>query len=233
MNEKPKKTTVLLVEDDLKLASLVKEFLESHGFSVGIESRGDLAEERIIEEQPELVILDWMLPGMDGLSICKEIRHSFKGPIVMLTARSDEVDEIVGLEVGADDYIAKPVRPRLLLARINTLLRRQLPIQRDIPKIQLGLLAIDPANRLATIDGRKLELTTAEFDLLLFLAQHPGEILKREDIYRKLRGIEWDGLDRSIDLRIARLRKKLGDDAKHPNIIKSVRGAGYLIVEQP
>jgi len=229
---------ILLVEDDLRLAALVGEFLSSKGFVVDTESRGDLAPDRIIEENPDLVILDLMLPGLDGLSICRKVRPVYPGPIMMLTALSDEVDEVVGLEVGADDYIAKPVKPRLLLARIQNLMRRvnvsapEKPVTGD-RLITIDDLLIDPRRRAVQLNGRELELTTAEFDLLYYLAERSGQVIERDDIYRELRGIEWDGLDRSIDLRVARLRRKIGDDARHPRRIKSVRGSGYLMVDKP
>lgn len=231
---------ILVVEDDVKLAGLVQEFLGANGFSVTHEPRGDRAPARIISEQPDLVVLDLMLPGLDGLSICKEVRPRYSGGILMLTARGEEVDEVVGLEVGADDYMAKPVKPRLLLARINTLLRRVPPGEaapdagelRDDPgqRIALGQLIVDAGRRTVTVGDQPADLTTAEFDLLWLLAQNAGQILSRERIYAELRGIAYDGLDRSIDLRIARLRKKLGDDGKQPRLIKSIRGTGYLLV---
>ena len=229
----------MLIEDDLKLADLVKEFLESNGFKVAIEPRGDKAPQRILTEQPDLVILDLMLPGLDGLSVCRKVRPFFKKPILMLTARSEEVDEVVGLEVGADDYLAKPVRPRLLLARINTLLRRTLEKSLSANekargddaemRYELGVLVIDVPSRVVNLGGKEIELTTAEFELLLYLAKNSGRTVTREDIYQDLRGMEWDGLDRSIDLRVVRLRRKLGDDGKNPKLIKSVRGAGYML----
>lgn len=229
---------ILLVEDDFKLAALVCEFLTSKGFTVDVEPRGDKAPDRIIDENPDLVILDLMLPGMDGLSVCRKVRPVYPGPIMMLTALSDEVDEIVGLEVGADDYVAKPVKPRLLLARIQNLLRRtnvtveEKPIHAE-KLIVVDNLVIDPRRRAVELGSQELELTTAEFDLLYYLAERVGQVIERDTIYRDLRGIEWDGLDRSIDLRIARLRAKIGDDARHPGRIKSVRGSGYLLVEKP
>jgi two-component system response regulator RstA len=168
---------------------------------------------------------------MDGLTICEKVRPDFSGPILMLTARGEEIDEVIGLERGADDYLAKPVSPRRLLARINALLRRaQDP---EPSRVQLGALTIDYRNRVAHFDQAVLELTSAEFDLLWYLARQAGQVIERERIYRDLRGIEYDGLDRSIDLRIARLRKKLGDDGKNPKLIKSVRGVGYLMAADP
>jgi two-component system, OmpR family, response regulator RstA len=242
----PPTTRVLLVEDDAKLAALVREFLEASGFHVSVEPRGDHAVGRILGERPDLVILDLMLPGLDGLAICRQVRPHFDGAILMLTARGEETDEIVGLELGADDYLAKPVRPRRLLARVNTLLRR---VERKNSiaststslgtsaegnskprRLTVGRLVVDAGNRLATMDSEVVDLTTAEFDLLWLLASHAGEVLSRDHIYRELRGMEYDGLDRSMDLRVARLRRKLGDDGKQPRLIKSVRGAGYLLV---
>lgn len=229
---------ILLVEDDLRLGALVSEFLVSKGFVVDIEVRGDLAPDRIIDENPDLVILDLMLPGLDGLSICRKVRPVYPGPIMMLTALSDEVDEVVGLEVGADDYLAKPVRPRLLLARIHNLLRRMNADGEDRAitgdrVITIEDLVIDPGSRSVRLGSREIDLTTAEFDLLYYLAERVGQVIDRNDIYRDLRGMEWDGLDRSIDLRVARLRRKIGDDARHPRRIKSVRGSGYLLVDKP
>lgn len=234
----PPTARVLLVEDDVKLAALVREFLEASGFDVGVEPRGDRAPDRILTEQPDLVILDLMLPGLDGLAICRQVRPRFDGAILMLTARGEETDEIVGLELGADDYLAKPVRPRRLLARVNTLLRRVDRLSSSSAgedevgarRLTVGRLVVDAGNRQAAMDGEHVTLTTAEFDLLWLLASHAGEVLSRDHIYRELRGMEYDGLDRSMDLRVARLRKKLGDDGKQPQLIKSVRGAGYLLV---
>jgi len=234
---------ILLVEDDDKLSALIRDFLQTTGeFEVTIEPRGDRAPDRILGENPDLVILDIMLPGLDGLGVCKQVRDRYEGPILMLTALGDEVDEIVGLEVGADDYVAKPASPRKLLARVRTLLRRTAPAApaagagaaaRDDRRLEIGDLVVDAINRDVTLGGAPVELTTAEFDLLWLLARHAGETLSRDRIYEELRGIEWDGLDRSIDLRVARLRKKIGDDAQHPRRIKSVRGVGYLLAVAP
>ncbi|MFH2008609.1 MAG: response regulator [bacterium] len=224
---------ILVVEDDRKLAGLVREFLASAGFEVTVEHRGDRAPERILAERPDVVILDILLPGQDGLAVCREVRPQYNGAILMLTARGEEVDEVVGLELGADDYLAKPVQPRRLLARIHSLLRR-LPrgnAQTESGnRIEVGALVIDAGCRSTTVGGAPVELTTAEFDLLWLLASHAGEVLSRERIYQELRGTEYDGIDRSMDLRVARLRRKLGDDGKQPRLIKSIRGAGYLLV---
>lgn len=234
---------VLLVEDDRKLARLVREYLESNGLSVSIEERGDTAVGVILAGPWDVVILDIMLPGRDGLSVCREVRPSYRGPILMLTARADEVDEIVGLEIGADDYLAKPVSPRLLLARVTALLRRITddgasaeagdPGGKAVHRLVIGELIVDGPARKVEAAGESVELTTAEFDLLYLLASHPGEILTRERMFQELRGIEWDGSDRSIDTRVVRLRRKLGDVGREPRYIKSIRGAGYLLVPEP
>ena len=225
---------ILLVEDDVKLARLVQEYLEAQGYQVTIEGRGDRAVERVAEERPDLVILDLLLPGLDGWAVCRQVRPWFAGPILMLTALDDEIDEVVGLELGADDYLTKPVRPRVLLARVRTLLRRlERPGRTSKPEstpIDLKWLVVDPLRRSVMVDGNVVTLTTAEFDLLWLLATHAGQVLSREQISQELRGIEYDGLDRSHDLRVSRLRKKLGDTGRTPQRIKSVRGLGYLLV---
>lgn len=228
MAQSERKTRILLVEDDLKLAALVKEYLEQNDFDVVVEPRGDRANQAIVDLSPDLVLLDIMLPGTDGLTVCRDARPAYSGPIVMLTARDEDLDEIVGLEVGADDYLRKPVRPRVLLARIRTHLRRTSADPGGERRVEIGDLVIDAAARTATKAGRAIELTSAEFDLLWLLAQHAGQPMSRDAIYKELRGIEHDGIDRSIDLRISRLRTKLGD--KRASLIKSVRGVGYQLV---
>jgi DNA-binding response OmpR family regulator len=228
---------ILLVEDDLNLASIVCEYLAAKAFEVLHEADGARVPERIRVERPDLVILDVLLPGLDGLEICRRVRPSFAGPILMLTALGDEVDEVVGLELGADDYLVKPVRPRVLLARIQTLLRRAAsgPGKPEVLpegftlRLATGELIVDVAAREARLSGSAVQLTTAEFDLLLYLAQRAGRVVRREDICRELRGLEWDGLDRSIDIRVTRLRRKLGDHGKSAEVIKSVRGEGYMM----
>ena len=226
---------ILIVEDDQRLAELTREYLlSSGGFEVAIESDGAHAAARIIEERPDLVVLDLMLPGEDGLSICRRVRERYDGPILMLTARADDLDQVLGLETGADDYVCKPVRPRLLLARIRALLRRretaEAPV--DVKRLQFGPLVVDNALREAWLRGESIELTGAEFDLLWLLTSNAGRILSREEIFAQLRGIVYDGQDRSIDVRISRIRPKIGDDPDHPRLIKTVRGKGYLFVSE-
>jgi two-component system OmpR family response regulator/two-component system response regulator RstA len=226
---------ILLVEDDLRLARLTAEYLEQaeylgqNEFEVQIETRGDKAEARILAEQPDLVILDIMLPGKDGFDLCRAIRPVYPGVILIFTARDEDFDQILGLELGADDYITKSVQPRILLARIKALLRR-LPSfsQTEKRELNFGNFHISQATRTAQADGGKLDLTTAEFDLLWLLAAHAGNVLSRDELLHELRGIGFDGLDRSIDARISRLRKKIGDDPENPTRIKTVRCKGYL-----
>ncbi|MBB1521189.1 response regulator [Aquipseudomonas guryensis] len=227
---------ILIVEDDQRLAELTREYLESNGLKVAIESDGAKAAGRILKEQPDLVVLDLMLPGEDGLSICRKVRGQYDGPILMLTARTDDMDEVLGLEMGADDYVCKPVRPRVLLARIRALLRRReghAEVEAESQRrLQFGQLVIDSAMREAWLREQSIELTSAEFDLLWLLAANAGRILSREEIFTALRGIEYDGQDRSIDVRISRIRPKIGDDPMHPRLIKTVRSKGYLFVAE-
>jgi two-component system response regulator RstA len=226
---------ILIVEDDQRLAELTREYLESNGLRVAIEGDGAVAAARIIAEQPDLVVLDLMLPGEDGLSICRKVREQYDGPILMLTARSDDTDQIQGLDLGADDYVCKPVRPRLLLARIQALLRRSEPEPSAAQKqrrLQFGPLVVDDALREAWLQGNGIELTSAEFDLLWLLVSNAGRILSREEIFTALRGIGYDGQDRSIDVRISRIRPKIGDDPDHPRLIKTIRSKGYLFVPE-
>ncbi|MDR2837294.1 MAG: winged helix-turn-helix domain-containing protein [Azonexus sp.] len=224
-------TRILLVEDDARLAELTAEYLAKNDFEVAIEPRGDSAEARILAEQPDLVILDVMLPGKDGFEVCRSVRPQYRGVILMLTARDEDFDQILGLEMGADDYIAKPVQPRVLLARIKALLRR-LPAaddhSGDAESLAFGQFRISQATRTASLGDTGIDLTTAEFDLLWLLASHAGNVLSRDDLLQELRGIGFDGLDRSIDARISRLRRKLNDDPENPTRIKTVRGKGYL-----
>lgn len=220
---------ILIVEDDAELASMVADFLIAEGFEASIEGRGDNAVSRIINENPDAVVLDVGLPGKSGFEICQAVRDQYAGAILMLTARGDEVDEVIGLQVGADDYMSKPVRPRALLARLKSHLKKQSTQQDTSKPIDVGSLRIDPSRRMVTLGEKELELTTAEFDLLRLLAEQAGRVLSRSEIYPRLYGLKYDGLDRSLDLRISRLRKKLGDDPARPERVKSVRGVGYML----
>jgi two-component system response regulator RstA len=197
---------VLIVEDDQRLAELTRDYLQANGLRVDIEGNGALAAARIIKEQPDLV-----------------------------TARTDDADQIQGLDLGADDYVCKPVRPRLLLARIQALLRRSdtpEPVAEKSRRLQFGPLVVDDALREAWLSDNGIELTSAEFDLLWLLVSNAGRILSREEIFTALRGIGYDGQDRSIDVRISRIRPKIGDDPDHPRLIKTIRSKGYLFVPE-
>jgi len=222
---------LLLVEDDPRIRELVAGYLQEKGFDVSVVGDGEAAMERLAEASVDLVILDWMLPGSDGLEVCRRAREHYSGPILMLTARTDEIDEIVALEVGVDDYLSKPVRPRLLLARVTALLRRASDAGADARRIELGDLVIDASQRRATVAGEEVVLTTAEFDLLWFVGGRAGSPVTRDDLFRELRGIEYDGLDRSMDMRVSQVRKRLAEADPHArDRIKTVRGVGYQLV---
>ena len=224
--------TILLVEDDARIAELVGTYLEGQGYDVSAEADGARGAARIVAERPDLVILDWMLPSEDGLSVCRRVRAAgFGGPILMLTARTDEVDQILGLEMGADDYVPKPVRPRLLLARLRALERRGRPAEPD-QRVSLGDLIVDRARREVMVAGRAVVLTTAEFELLWLLAMRSGEPVDRETLFRELRGIAFDGVDRSMDMRVSTVRKRLQEADPHSRTwIVTVRGVGYQLVQ--
>ena len=224
---------VFLVEDDNSLANLVKDYLELQGYFVSIEKNGLEATTKILEKQPDIAILDIMLPGKNGLDICRELRNQIEIPIILLTARTDDIDQVVGLEVGADDYICKPVQPRVLMARINALLRRsQLTSLGSVTNNQLvfGKLLIHTTKQEVYIDNRAVELTTNESELLIHFARNADQVLTRDDLLNQLRGFGYDGLDRTVDMLVSRLRKKLGDDPSKPKKIKTVWKRGYLFV---
>nr|WP_269746608.1 response regulator [Desulfogranum mediterraneum] len=233
--------SILIVEDDRRLGELLAAYLGQQGFTVAVETRGDRAEQRIAESTPDLIILDLMLPGTDGLSVCRRVRPRFRGPILILTAKEEDMDQVAGLEMGADDYVKKPVDPRVLLARIRALLRRTLPEDHDSElvssqanssELRFGGLRINRSSRQVELEGDEVALTTAEFDLLWYLARHQGQVLERDRIYSALRGIGYDGTDRSIDVRISQLRKKLGDDPAKPRRIVTIWGAGYQFIKE-
>jgi DNA-binding response OmpR family regulator len=223
--------SILLVEDDLRLADLVSRYLDSQGLHVSIVSRGDQVVERVHGDNPDLVILDLGLPGEDGFAICRRLRPAYTNPILILTARDNDIDHVLGLELGADDYVIKPVEPRVLLARIGALLRRSKPPAPAAGKtLVFGRLLINVVSRAVKWDGKSITLSRNEFDLLVHLANHAGQIQSREVLFKSLYNRDYDGLDRMLDIRISRLRKKLGDDAENPERIKTIWGQGYLFV---
>lgn len=222
---------VLVVEDDELFATMLKLCLEKQGFRVEVEPRGDRAAERIAALQPNAVVLDGILPGKDGMDICRDIRPKFRGVILMLTARDDDMDQVLGLGLGADDYLVKPVTPLVVLAHLRACLRRQAVVAAPMVPVQersFGRFYISNATRTVRLGNEDIHITTAEFDLLWLLANHAGTILTRDEINTSLRNIEFDGLDRSIDMRISRLRRLLQDDPSKPMRIKTVRAKGYL-----
>lgn len=224
--------SILLIDDDIELTDLISQFLTQNGYQVTVANDGNSAMSLLSLQQPDLIILDLMLPGIDGLTICKQIRPSFTGPIIMLTALVDDIDEVTGLEVGADDYLCKPIKPRVLLAHIRAQLRRQSNLasqQKTHLKVCDGQLSIDLPNRRVAYQSQPIELSSAEFDLLVILANLAGEVCSRESLHKQIFKLDYDPLDRSIDLRVSRLRKKLGDDPKHSKLLTTVRNKGYLI----
>jgi len=226
---------ILLIEDDARLAELTATYLEQNGLRVKVEGRGDRAIETFTREKPRLVLLDLLLPGKDGLSICRELRRVHDVPILILTAKDTDLDHVIGLEAGADDYVMKPVDPMVLLARVRALLRRSERTPGAVsterrPDVMLGALRISDTSREVWLEGQPVALTTQEFELLSLLARRAGELVSRDEVFRSMRGIDYDGLDRSIDGRVSKLRRKLGDDAAAPTRIKTVWGKGYLLV---
>ena len=225
--------SLLLVEDDLRLADLVSRYLEGNGFRMSVAHRGDAAVAAVRREAPDLVILDLGLPGIDGLTVCRQLREFHAGPVLILTARHSDIDHVLGLELGADDYVVKPVEPRVLMARVRALLRRARPAtDSGGGPLQFGTLKINPAARSVELEGRAIALSRHEFDLLLHLAMRAGEVQSRESLFLALYRREYDGMDRSLDIRISHLRRKLDDAADDARRIKTIRGQGYLFVAE-
>ncbi|MBB6096050.1 DNA-binding response OmpR family regulator [Povalibacter uvarum] len=228
----PTTPLVLLVEDDARLAELVRTYLTANGFRVNVENRGDRVVERVQRENPDVVILDLGLPVKDGFSVCRELRTIYSAPILILTARDSDIDHVVGLELGADDYVIKPVEPRVLVARIQALLRRgRAPGAADGRTLRFGTLSINSAARSVALGDQPVSLSSNEFDLLFFLATRAGQIQSRETLYQQLYRRDYDGLDRTLDVRISHLRKKLGDTGS-PEKIRTVWGHGYMFVSE-
>ncbi len=229
-------TRILIIDDDQKLCALLAEYLSPFGYEVVSAYTGPDGLKRALKEEFHAVILDVMLPGMDGFEVLKALRQRSSVPVLMLTSRGDETDRIVGLEVGADDYIPKTFSTRELLARLRAVTRRSFQTAKEVlppPEMPLlvGPLRIDPASRTATLRNDPLELTALEFDLLLTLARSAGRVLSRDQLLESVAGREYEVYDRSIDVHISKLRRKLGDDPKEPCFIKTVRSAGYVLLE--
>jgi len=219
---------LLLIEDDERLVGMVTKYLRAAGFEVEHSSTGEAGLARLARGNISAVVLDVMLPGIDGLEVCRQARAVSDVPILMLTARGDETDRIVGLEIGADDYLPKPFNPRELLARLRAVLRRRHAIARGDTILRFGRLEIDPASRQVWVDGAERSLTSYQFDLLLILARHAGRPLSRDQLMDLVKGESLEAFDRSIDVHISRIRAAIEDDPKHPKRIITIRGAGYL-----
>ena len=228
---------VLLVEDDADLCRAVAEYLGKNGLEVSVEGRGDNAVARIVDERPDVVLLDVMLPGKDGFEVCRELRSAGNSvPIIILTAKEEDFDQVLGLELGADDYLAKPVQPRVLLARIKAITRRaqgRSPAAADGEVLQFGRLKIHGVNREVILEDKRIELTPAEFDLLWLLASNAGKVMQRNDILKSLRGLHYNGADRSVDARLYRLRRRFSQDKDASWRIKTVRPHGYMFCLEP
>ena len=238
---------IILVDNDVELIRDIDAFLKDKGFSVIIEPTGRRGAQLIKSLDPILVILDIVLPDVDGLSICRDVRMSYSGPILVMTALNDDIDEVASLETGADCYLNKPIQPRVLLAHIRALLRRHQTVthmpnepndQQGVRSLEatsqdrmlsVGNIRINSATRSVWMDDQIFDLTSGEFDILWQLASHAGQIMSRDELYYHIRGIEYDGVDRAIDQHISNIRKKIGDNTKSPTIIKSVRGVGYIL----
>ena len=228
------KTRILLVEDEPDLAQVLADYLVRDGYEASVEGNGARALERIRREPPDLLLLDLMLPGKDGLDVCRELRAHSDVPVSVLTARGEEADRVMGLDLGADDYLSKPFSPRELLARIRALVRRARgKVGPPIQTLQVGVLILDPGSRRATVRGQEIPLTGYEFSLLYALASRAGRVLSREQLIELAGGSAEEAFDRSVDVHVSRLRQKLGDDSKNPRMLKTVRGAGYLLAAEP
>ena len=223
------KSKILIIDDDLKLNTLLKEYLAKFGFETTSAIHPAVGLKLLKKDQPDLIVLDIMMPEMDGFEVCREIRKDYSIPIIMLTARGDVTDRVVGLELGADDYVPKPFEPRELVARIQTVLRR---IHTDAApgKIKVGALELFTEKYVATIEGNTIDISTLEFDLLLLFVKNKDRVLSRDQLMENLHGMDLSVFDRSIDVLVSRLRQKLGDDPKCPSYIKTIRGLGYKFV---
>ncbi len=232
----PERTRLLLVEDDPQLAELLTTYLVQHGLDVVHVASGVEGARRIVDDAPDLVVLDLMLPGVDGLEVCRRVRDAYRGSILMLTASQSEADHVAGLELGADDFVVKPIEPRVLLARIRTQLRRLRGTRARRPnadgRIRLGLLTVDATSRDIHVDETVVPMTTMEFDVLHRLAADAGTVVSRDELYAEVMGVTYDGIDRGMDVHVSRIRKKLRDAGYDTSRLKSVRGVGYLLASR-
>jgi DNA-binding response OmpR family regulator len=220
--------TILIVEDDPDVVRVARAYLEREGYAVLVESDGEAGLQRARTARPDLVVLDWMLPGVSGLDVLRRLRTEGAVPVVMLTARTDEADRVLGLELGADDYLSKPFSPRELVARVGAVLRRTGVAAATEPVMRHGALEVDVAARTARVAGQDVDLTTLEFDLLRAFAAAPGRVYRREELIERVWGGAYDGNDRVVDVHVSNLRQKLAD-AHGGDLIRTVRGVGYAL----
>ena len=218
-----------MVDDEAKIVKLVRSYLEQAGFGVVEAGDGQTALIQARREKPDLVVLDLGLPGIDGLEVARILRRERETPIIMLTARIEDTDKIVGLELGADDYVTKPFNPRELVARVRAVLRRTSGAPSTAEILRAGQLGVDIGGHQATLDGRALDLTPTEFDLLVVLLQNPGRAFTRLELLDRVQGDAYEGYERTIDAHIKNLRAKLGDDPRHPRYVQTVFGVGYKL----
>ena len=219
---------ILIVEDEQKLAALLKEYLEKAGYRATIAGRGDQAVAQARKSAPDLMLLDIMLPGMDGMAVCSAVRKFSNIPIIMITAKVEELDRLLGLELGADDYICKPFSPREVVARVKAVLRRSNPETVE-KKLALGPITLDENTHLAAISGQALDLTPSEFSLLQVLVSQPGRVFSRDELLARVQGYDCEGYDRTIDSHIKNLRKKIACHLPGRDVITTVYGIGYKL----
>ncbi|MEW6167195.1 MAG: response regulator [Pseudomonadota bacterium] len=227
---------IVVVEDDTQIASLVRDLLQRENYAVSLVASGRALDTRLAQEPADLILLDLMLPGEDGLSICRRLRAASQIPIVMVTAKGDDIDRIVGLELGADDYIPKPFNPRELVARIRAVLRRTAPAAAGaVPgapgeRLRFAGFVFDlAARRLARVDGADVEISAGDYDLLSVFVRHPQRVLSRDQLMDLTKGRSWEAFDRSIDVALSRLRRKIEADPARPQVLKTVRNGGYML----
>ena len=224
---------ILIIDDDIQLSELIGEFLESFNYDVYSKHNPKEGLAFLNETGADIVILDIMLPGMDGFQVLRKIRENSTIPVVMLTARGEVTDRIVGLELGADDYLPKPFEPRELLARIQSILRRSQSPGSMIDVIKFDFLTIDKLKQEVLLEDEVVHLSTTEYEALLLFAENPGKVLDREQLVENLRGITWQSYDRSVDVLVSRLRSKLGETPSNTRFIKTVHGVGYKFIGKP
>jgi len=222
-------TKILIIDDDQKLNNLLINYLSKFNFHVEAITHPEKVLTKLKSSTPDIIILDIMLPGMDGFEVCKKIRKEYSTPVIMLTARGDVTDRIVGLELGADDYLPKPFEPRELVARIQSVMRRSTRID-SISIAKFGDLEIEYNKHTAKLNGNPIELTTMEFEILSLFTKNPDIVLNRDTIFEKIKGLDSDTFDRSIDVLVSRLRQKLNDDPKKPTFLKTIWGSGYKFI---